>query len=253
MKQENNIEILSKKREIKMNDHVNVGYPLIKKLHKLGIKNGNEIMLFSKILGLQNNGEGCIASNDYFSGFFCLTDRQIRDYLSDLKSKGLIKTYEKKQGLKTTTRYIYVQYDILGAEDIFQSSDVPAEEIRQSSGRNTSEEWKKHVRPAEDIFHHIIEDNRIIKDNKEVAIAPDVAAAPIVSDETYKNFDFKSTSALSNERIRFVIDKKIEELKLEHNNDCDSITQSLVKCFTGAFYKCDEECIMEYANHRLSN
>lgn len=170
-------------REIREDDFVQVKYPMIKRLHELGIKNGNEIMLFCKIFYLQCDGKECIASNEYFAKLFCLSDRQIRDYLSDLKSKGLIKTYEKKLGMKTTTRYIYVQHDVLGTENIFQSYNKGVEEKRKTSGKNTSKEWKKSVKSAEDNFHHIKEDKRIDENNiYDGTKVPMVANAP-ASDE----------------------------------------------------------------------
>ena len=239
---------INKKREISMEDFVNVKYPLIKRLHELGIKNGNEIMLFCKILHLQSKGNGCTASNDYFSGLFCLSDRQIREYLSDLKSKGLIKTYEKKLGLKTTTRYIYVQYDMLEAEDILQSSDEPAEETRQTSGGNTSKERKKYVRPVEDNFHHIIEDNRLEKNNiDELADARAIASQPVKEKINMDVIDFNSQNkSISNEQIKNAINGTIEDNRKRYSDE--EIIRFVVRDFSCAPWLCDKKSIATYVN-----
>ena len=236
-------------REISGDDFVQVKYPMIKRLHELGIKNGNEIMLFCKIFYLQADGKDCIASNEYFANLFCLSDRQIRDYLADLKDKGLIKTFEKKLGMKTTTRYIHVQYDVLGAEDVFLSSNKGAEETRQTSGRNTSKEWKKSVKGAEDNFHHIEEDKRIEKKDKRSGTkVPKVAS---LQNASLDEIDFKSKlTSISNETAKRAIDKNFEDYKC-YGYDDEKIIESMIKEMTGAFYQCDKETVIQYVTMKL--
>lgn len=55
----------------------------------------NELSLFEKVLLVEidslDNNEWCYASNEYFSKFFWKSERQIRNYLSQLKEKWWIK------------------------------------------------------------------------------------------------------------------------------------------------------------------
>ena len=162
---------------IKDDDFVNVDYRILRILDQLGITNGKETMLFCKILNLaRNDDKACTAGNAYLSTFLCTSERNVRNYLEDLKNKGLLKTYEQKEGMRTTVRYIYPQHKVLnrieeemfrcapeGEEEMFLSSSNPGgeEEIGQTRGRNLPKERNKPVKAEEETFHHIIEYNRV--------------------------------------------------------------------------------------------
>ena len=175
--------------KIKQGDYIYIDWNLIKVLNNYGITNGKEIMLFAKIISLSKKENACKASNDYLSDFFCTTDRNIRKYLQDLKEKGLIKVFEQKEGLKTTTRYIYPQYDKLKLtqEELFRCSNEGAEQNGQSTGTDVPKERNIHSEPAEQTDLLIIEDKRKEKniiDNG--ADAPNEANASESSKEEHK-------------------------------------------------------------------
>ena len=186
--------------KIKQGDYVYIDWELIKILNDLEITNGKEIMLFSKILSLSKKDKACTASNDYLSSFFCTTDRNIRKYLQDLKDKGLIKVFEQKEGLKTTTRYIYPQYDKLklAPEEVFPSSDEGAEQKGQSTGTNVPDERNIHSEPAEQTDLLITEE--IIK---EKSIVDNDAASPIA--------DAPKPDTKKKKELEYVITKEIKE------------------------------------------
>lgn len=175
-------------RKIKQGDYVSIDWNLINGLNNLGITNGKEIMLFAKIISLSNNEDkACTATNDYLSSFFCTTDRNIRKYLQDLKDKRLIKVFEQKEGLRTTKRYIYPQYEKLSEEETFLCSDEGAEHLGKSTGTKRSNERNIHSEPAEQTDLLIIEDKRKEKniiDNG--ADAPNKANASESSEEKHK-------------------------------------------------------------------
>ena len=86
------------------------------------------------------------------------------------------------------------------------------------------------------------------EDNIEVANAPN---ASYEANQSEIEIDFKSKlKSLSNERIKYAIDNKIKEINLNINNYEDMI-DCLVKEFTGTFYQCDKEAIIEYTNAKL--
>lgn len=235
-------------------DFVILDSGLIKILSDLKITNGKEIMLFGKILSLaQNDDKACTASNKYLSEFLCTTDRNVRNYLDDLKEKNLIKTYEKKEGLRTTTRYIYPQYTTLnslckGEEQIFRSSERPAEDSYQTSGTNLPEERKEFTKPEEDMFHHIKEYKRDIREeNRELANAQTDASL----DNADAQFEFEC-KCFSNEDVKRIMKATYNE-ELENTRIKDMV-QYLVDTFTGNLYKCtNAEAVRDYANYIVSN
>lgn len=242
---------------IKQGDYVYIDWNLIKVLNDLGITNGKEIMLFSKIISLSKKDKACTASNDYLSDFFCTTDRNIRKYLQNLKDKGLIKVFEQKEGLKTTTRYIYPQYDKLKItpEELFQSSDEGAEQKGKSTGTDIPNERNIHSEAAEQTDLLIIEGSRKEENIVEESTASPIADAPIpkqrknkrtnknkITDEQKKEVwelfkqkynynEISELTGLSGNRIYYLIeegkqcdfktraDKEIEQNKLEEKVD----------------------------------
>lgn len=176
--------------KIKQGDYVYINWKLIKVLNDLEITNGKEIMLFAKIISLSKKEKACKASNDYLSDFFCTTDRNIRKYLQDLKEKGLIKVFEQKEGLKTTTRYIYPQYDKLrlAPEELFPSSDEGEEQNGNSTGTDVPEERNIHSEPAEQMNPLIIDQTRVEQNIVEENTAShNVADAPKPKPNTKQN------------------------------------------------------------------
>lgn len=92
--------------------------------------------------------------------------------------------------------------------------------------------------------------------NTESASPPVVEGkpSPLASDEAdlpaVKEIDFKSKCAVSNDRVKKVIDKTIKDINVDGHSYEDMIDY-LVKEYTGAFYQCDQTAIIEYANSKL--
>lgn len=234
-------------------DFVIMDAGLIKILSDLKITNGKEMMLFCKIVALaQNKDKACTASNKYLSDFLCTTDRNVRNYLEDLKEKNLIKTYEKKEGLKTTTRYIYPQYETLnavykGEEQIFLSSEQAAEDSYQTSGTNLPKERKEFTKPEEDMFHHIKEYKREEENIRGLADAQ--TDASLENADAQFEFNCKCFSDTDVKRIMKATYK--EELDNVRIND---MVQYLVDTFTSNLYKCtNTEAVRNYATYLVSN
>lgn len=207
-------------RKIKQGDYVSIDWNLINGLNNLGITNGKEIMLFAKIISLSNNEDkACTATNDYLSSFFCTTDRNIRKYLQDLKDKRLIKVFEQKEGLRTTKRYIYPQYDKLSEEETFLCSDEGAEHLGKSTGTKRSNERNIHSEPAEQIDLLIIEDKKKEKniiDNG--ADAPNEANASESSEENErKKIDIFENNKITKEKMDLNYkDRSYQTIKTEN-------------------------------------
>ena len=207
--------------KIKQGDYIYIDWNLIKVLNNYGITNGKEIMLFAKIISLSKKENACKASNDYLSDFFCTTDRNIRKYLQDLKEKGLIKVFEQKEGLKTTTRYIYPQYDKLKLtqEELFRCSNEGAEQNGQSTGTDVPKERNIHSEPAEQTDLLIIEDKRKEKniiDNG--ADAPNEANASESSEENeHKKIDIFENNKITKEKMDLNYkDRSYQTIKTEN-------------------------------------
>jgi len=76
--------------------------------------NYGEIMLLSEIDSLSYNekhNEACAASNAYFADLLCTDERTIKRYLKKMKDLEIIKTFEQRQGMKTTSRFIHINHD----------------------------------------------------------------------------------------------------------------------------------------------
>jgi len=89
------------------------------------------------------------------------------------------------------------------------------------------------------------------EDNTKTASPKTEAKLPTLSIIKTKEFDFKSKlSSLSNERIKNAIDKTIDKLN-ENNSSYECMIDYLTKEFTGAFYQCDKNAIVEYLNIKI--
>ena len=94
-------------------------------------------------------------------------------------------------------------------------------------------------------------DNNVASDEDNIRLANAQTVASLQT-ASQKEFDFKSKiQSLSNERIKYAIDKKIKEINV-NNHSHQSIIDCIVKDFTGAFYQCDEDAVIEYANTKIS-
>lgn len=94
--------------EQRKNEYLIVNYSTIQQLNKLGINNGNEIMLYALIAGLCRKDNRCTATNGYLADVLCCSERTVQNHLHDLKDKGLINTYDEKIG-KYSNRTIYLK------------------------------------------------------------------------------------------------------------------------------------------------
>ena len=184
-----------KSLKIKENDFVPVDYKTLLALNHLGVANGKEIILFCKIMHLSHNDDrACTAGNEYLATFLCTSERNVRKYLEDLKDKRLIKSYEKKEGMRTTVRYLYPQYTTFDEAFYAAVDSEGAEQKGQSSGTNGSEERNKKVKPEEQSFHHIKEYNRtynnIFSDKPEIDLQSCNTEEKLTTDIIYKIYDF---------------------------------------------------------------
>ena len=113
--------------------------------------NYGDIILLCKIDSLSNNKDKvCTASNAYFARLLCTTERNVQRYLEKLKKAELIKTFEQKEGMKTTTRYIYPQYkkiiDLIDEYDEAHDNSVTcSEQAHDNSGKSTRQFWYEHT------------------------------------------------------------------------------------------------------------
>ena len=89
---------------------VKVNEELFKLTHEKEI-NYQHVLLLSKIISLSQTQSACTASNDYFASVFCTEERTIQRWLSVLRDKEIIKTFEQREGMKTTMRMIYPQHE----------------------------------------------------------------------------------------------------------------------------------------------
>lgn len=112
------------------------------KLIKICNLNYGEILLLSKIESLsQNEKKACTASNDYFSDVLCTSKRNIQKYLERLKENQLIKPFEQKSGMKTTTRFLYVQYEHINM--LLKETGVSKEHTEKNDKNTSLREPKK--------------------------------------------------------------------------------------------------------------
>lgn len=93
------------------------------------------------------------------------------------------------------------------------------------------------------------------EDNIKVANAPNAEGKPSASasdeaQQTETGIDFKSKCYLSNYRVQSAIDKTIKEINVNGHSH-ESMINYLIREFTGAFYQCDEDAIIKYANSKL--
>ena len=252
-------------------DYVKLQVETIHKLRKLGVKNGNEIILFSKILSLSNNEKGaCTAGNEYFANILGVTERSIQDYIRNLKKVGAIKAYEQKIGCKTTTRFIYPQNisieDEEGDEESFTQYSTKDSSCDESTTRKiASDHTKDYVEGDEKLrqttrrgLHPILEEKRIDKKREGGSYEPYGSAgappesASVNTSAGYasllrsadaalaKEREFKFDGAFDNETIKDIILNTFELDFDECSNDLSSWSKRIIKEFTNpnGCYRC---------------
>lgn len=144
-------------------------------LTKIKELNYGHVCLLSKIESLAFKDGKCTASNGYFASLLNTTDRTIKRMMSDLRENDIIKTFEKKQGIKTTTRFIYLQHDmiksLIGTGDNNDTSISEAGDISGNSrGQNVSEEVSSLVEGGDNIGQSRCQDcppNNRLEENKK--------------------------------------------------------------------------------------
>lgn len=152
--------------------------------------NYGEVILLCKIVTLSSNEErACMACNGYFADVLCTTERNIQRYLKNLKNAEVIKTYEQRKGMMTTTRYIYPQYDKIesyieeydknhtphdNSDAAHDNSDMcssesgePHDSFGSSTRQFVSEHTTDLVKPHDESVTPIREEKRLKENNRE--------------------------------------------------------------------------------------
>lgn len=97
-----------------------------------------EKVLFTEIQSLDNE-RGCFASNRYLAGFFGISERQIRTYVSSLQKKGFVKVTIRNRNervIRCLGRFSRVP-DAVRAEVQSRRDDL-VKQFTASSGRRRS-------------------------------------------------------------------------------------------------------------------
>lgn len=89
-----------------------------------------------------------------------------------------------------------------------------------------------------------------VEDNTSgLAVARTVAS--LQTTETAEEVDFQSTlNCFSNKRLKSIIDDKISEC-ITKNYPKETIIESISKEFSGTFYQCNKDTVIEYVSRRL--
>jgi transcriptional regulator with XRE-family HTH domain len=100
-----------------------------------------------------------------------------------------------------------------------------------------------------------VNDNSVASDdvNTKVADAPteeSKLSSPASGEAQQTEIDFKNKVGLSNDSVKRAIDRTIKEINVD-GHSYESMINYLVKEFMGAFYQCDKQAIIEYANRKL--
>ena len=93
-----------------------------------------EKVLFVEIHSLDNE-RGCFASNRHFAEFFGISERQIRNYVSSLKTKGFVKVTianRNQRIIRTAGRYARVPEEAVRAMHRMQRDLVEKFSLRTS-------------------------------------------------------------------------------------------------------------------------
>lgn len=273
----------SKKNE---GDYVKIDVDVIHTLRKCGVKNGNEIILFCKILSLSKNQNGaCTAGNEYLANVIGVSERSVQDYIRNLKKLGVIKTFEQKVGCKTTTRYIYPQNikDIAHeevcdkyvmdnhtknhveghAEPRTQYVTDHTKDYVPTTRRLTSKDTQDHVKPHEDLrqttrrgLHPILEYNRIDKNIYSGSYEPDVAAdaAPCSAAATHIKINTEEiildSPEFDEKNMKEIIQRDFQRKvhDMDPDETYDDIKEDMISEYMdpNGYYKCNPVSVESY-------
>jgi hypothetical protein len=107
----------------------------------------NELSLMEKVLFVEihslDNENGCYASNGYFAEFFDVSDRQIRNVIGALKSKGFITVSVKNKNERTirvTGKFAYP--NSTERRKLRMDMERLSEGMRYTSQRRTVDKWR---------------------------------------------------------------------------------------------------------------
>ena len=204
------------------------------------------------VLAYLSGFDECYITNNTLSEVFKVKKQTIEKYMKELRWVGFIKTFESKDNpMYTDRRDIHVQHNAIKAALENESNPyiVPYECKVRDEQRVPYECHASTLQMDGDYLTDVMQVPYICNTNKNkleyIKINnKDVADAP-------NEFDFKSElSSLTNNTIKYAMDKKIDELILEEYPYEDSI-KCLIKEFTGTFYKCDEKAVIQYADSKL--
>lgn len=104
-----------------------------------------EKVLFVEIHSLDNE-RGCFASNAYFAEFFGVSDRQIRNVISALKSKGFITVSVQNKNERTihvTGKFAYPNSS--ERRKLRMEMERLGEEMRYNAPRRTVDNWRNRA------------------------------------------------------------------------------------------------------------
>ena len=225
--------------------------------------NYGELILLCKIDTLSNNKDKCCtASNGYFADLLYTTERNIQKYLNKLKDNDLIKTYEIRKGMKTTSRMIYVQYKKINQlltesdnEEItniaHEQLDVCSDEPHEQSGNSTrtirSEHTNDWVKPHEQMDTPIKDEKRIKENIKENGSGEPTSAYAEEPDEGKNNKVQKSKKQTISEK-QLGNNEHTTEFDLVLTDEIDSITIDSIN--TDCIHP---DCINDEDNIYISN
>lgn len=263
-----------------MSDYIYVEEKLIDKLEKVGVTNGKVIMLYAKIQALAEERGYTTAGAPYFCRILNITDRQTRRYLSELESAGCITRFEKRNGAHTEARLIYPKLFVTEEDEYDLGQDCPERtEMTNDLGQKLSDHGQKCPKPRSRMSktpdrndqnlgqkcHPVIVSNSKyhnstrgtagaqrdaslveVADAPGVAFAPDmVAEAPVYSADAARlrlpsELMLEYKGIVSDDSMPDIIQKTYAQHVKNRELNNEEIYNSMVKEFTGGFYRCSE-------------
>ena len=261
-----------------MSDYIYVEEKLIDKLEKVGVTNGKVIMLYAKIQALAEERGYTTAGAPYFCRILNITDRQTRRYLSELESAGCITRFEKRNGAHTEARLIYPKLFVTEEDEYDLGQDCPERtEMTNDLGQKLSDPGQKCPKPRTEMTkttdrndqnlgqkcHPVIVSNSKYHNSTrgtagaqrdaslvEVADALDasldmVANAPGNSADAARlrlpsELMLEYKGIVSDDSMPDIIQKTYEQHVKNRELNNEGIYNSMVKEFTGGFYRCSE-------------
>lgn len=191
--------------------------------------NYGEIMLLSEIDSLSYNekhNKACAASNAYFADLLCTDERTIKRYLKKMKDLEIIKTFEQRQGMKTTSRFIHINHNKI-------NELIAGDKNCQSKGQNLSEQVTKIVK-AGDKNDTLIRNNKKEKENIKDISFESANAEPLkkkddvdmTNEEMYNALQDKYNSLRNMEQMSMA--NKIHAMNNNKNVDREKISRKVL-------------------------